>query len=102
MQLGLREEFEYFECSKCGCLQIEEVPLDLSKYYPDNYYSYLVDRPSLEHPKTGIRSVPVKLIIKIFSRHYFSNKNFLGAWVAKRSWLAGDYPNWVRHPKAQS
>jgi SAM-dependent methyltransferase len=99
MQLGLREEFEYFECSKCGCLQIEEVPLDLSKYYPDNYYSYLVDRPSLEHPKTGVRSVRVKLIIKILSRHYFSKKNFLGAWIAKRSSVANDYPYWVRRQR---
>jgi SAM-dependent methyltransferase len=99
MQLGLREEFEYFECSKCGCLQIEEVPLNLSRYYPDNYYSYLVDRPSLEHPKTGIPAVRVKLILRILSRHYFSNRNFLGAWIAERSSLAGDYPYWVRHQK---
>ena len=99
MQLGLREEFDYFECSRCGCLQIGEVPPDLSPYYPDNYYSYLVDRPSLEHPSNGLRSVRAKLIIKILSRHYFSHKNFFGAWVAKRSSLAGDYPYWVRHQK---
>jgi SAM-dependent methyltransferase len=99
MQIGLRAEFEYFECSKCGCLQIAEVPLDLSKYYPDNYYSYLVDGPSLVHPRTGIPAVRAKLIIKILSRHYFSKRNSLGALVAKRSSLAGDYPYWVRHQK---
>ncbi|MCM3874775.1 MAG: class I SAM-dependent methyltransferase [Pyrinomonadaceae bacterium] len=97
MQLGLREEFAYFECSKCGCLQIEEIPADLSKYYPNNYYSYVVDRPSLEHPTNGIRSVRAKLIVKILSRHYFSSKNVLGAFVAEKSSLAGDYPYWVRH-----
>ncbi len=97
MHLGLREEFAYFECSKCGCLQIEAIPLDLSKYYPDNYYSYVVDGASLEHPKNGLRSVRAKLIIKILSRHYFSHKNSLGAWVAERSSLAGDYPYWLRH-----
>jgi len=99
MQFGMREEFAYVECSKCGCLQIVEVPFDLSKYYPDNYYSYMVDGPSLEHPKNGIRSVRAKVIIKILSRHYFSNKNVLGAWVAERSSLAGDYPYWVTHQK---
>jgi len=99
MQLGLREEFEYFECSKCGCLQIAEVPPDLSKYYPENYYSYLVDGPSLVHPRNGIRAARAKLIIKILSHHYFSNKNALGEWLTKRSSLAGDYPLWVRNKK---
>ena len=99
MHLGLRDEFAYFECSKCGCLQIEEVPLDLSKYYPDDYYSYLVDRPSLDHPKNGLRAVRANLLIKILTRHYFSTKSALGAWVAERSSLAGDYPYWLRHQK---
>lgn len=39
MMLGLREEFEYLECSDCGCLQILSVPKDISKYYPSDYYS---------------------------------------------------------------
>jgi SAM-dependent methyltransferase len=99
MQIGLREEFEYFECSECGCLQIGEVPPDLSKYYPDNYYSYQVDRASLEHPKAGIPRLRAKLVTKILSRHFFSKKNPLGDWVAKRSSISGDYPYWVRHQK---
>ena len=38
---GTREEFEYLECARCGCLQIAGIPADLSKYYPrDSYYSY--------------------------------------------------------------
>ncbi len=37
---GLGDEFEYFQCALCGCLQIAEIPEDLGKYYPDNYYSY--------------------------------------------------------------
>lgn len=40
MFIGTRDEFEYFECSNCGCLQIKEIPVDLAKYYPENYYSY--------------------------------------------------------------
>ncbi len=40
MMFGFRDEFHYFECSDCGCLQIEEVPSNLSKYYPENYYSF--------------------------------------------------------------
>jgi 2-polyprenyl-3-methyl-5-hydroxy-6-metoxy-1,4-benzoquinol methylase len=41
MMLGFRDEFTYFKCSSCGCLQIVMPPEDLSKYYPsENYYSY--------------------------------------------------------------
>lgn len=35
-----KEEFLYFKCPVCGCLQIAEIPASLEKYYPDNYYSY--------------------------------------------------------------
>lgn len=40
MMQGSREEFRYFVCSCCECLQIEVVPKDLYQYYGKNYYSY--------------------------------------------------------------
>ena len=40
MVFGYRDEFEYFECGNCGCLQIKEYPNELCKYYPSNYYSF--------------------------------------------------------------
>jgi SAM-dependent methyltransferase len=40
MMFGYRDPFDYFECSRCGCLQILEVPRDLSKHYPPAYYSF--------------------------------------------------------------
>jgi SAM-dependent methyltransferase len=40
MLYGTRDEFFYIECGNCGCLQIYEIPVDTSKYYPKNYYSY--------------------------------------------------------------
>jgi len=42
MYFGTRDEFEYFECSSCGCLQIKKYPENLEKYYPDNYTSFRV------------------------------------------------------------
>jgi len=33
MALGTRDEFLYFECSRCGCLSLTEVPADLDRYY---------------------------------------------------------------------
>ena len=40
MMFGFRDVFSYFECSQCGCLQIDKIPTDMTKYYPSNYYSY--------------------------------------------------------------
>ncbi|NDV47165.1 class I SAM-dependent methyltransferase [Paludibacter sp. 221] len=40
LHLGLRDEFDYFECSTCGCLQIKNFPENIDKYYPSDYYSY--------------------------------------------------------------
>ncbi len=33
------ESFEYFECTHCDALQISSVPEDMSRFYPENYYS---------------------------------------------------------------
>ncbi len=40
MMYGSKDEFTYFQCSQCECLQIANVPKDISKYYPANYYSF--------------------------------------------------------------
>lgn len=40
MMLGLREEFRYLECGNCRCVHIIDIPQDMSKYYPENYYSF--------------------------------------------------------------
>ena len=41
MMFGMRENFNYFRCSSCGCLQIIELPKEMNKYYPsESYYSY--------------------------------------------------------------
>ena len=38
MMFGTQEEFSYFECLSCGCLQLSGIPGDMSKYYPQDYY----------------------------------------------------------------
>jgi len=40
MMFGTRDEFVYWECSGCGCLQIAEIPQNLADYYPPGYYSF--------------------------------------------------------------
>ncbi len=39
MMFGSREEFDYLLCADCGCLQILEFPEDVTRYYPERYYS---------------------------------------------------------------
>lgn len=39
MMLDTRDEFEYFVCDRCNCLQIAEVPENLGDYYGSEYYS---------------------------------------------------------------
>jgi len=51
MMFGMRDEFEYFECGSCGCLQIADIPRDISKYYPSKYSSFRVP----EFAKKAIR-----------------------------------------------
>jgi SAM-dependent methyltransferase len=53
MMYGLREEFEYDECPECGCLQIREVPSDLARYYPEDYYSFGVPSSADVAPPHG-------------------------------------------------
>jgi SAM-dependent methyltransferase len=40
MMFGLRDEFRYLECGNCHCVHLIDIPQDMSKYYPHNYYSF--------------------------------------------------------------
>ena len=40
MMIGTRELFTYYQCGKCSCLQLKDVPADLGSHYPDSYYSF--------------------------------------------------------------
>ena len=40
MMQNKRDEFEYFECDECNCLQIANVPENLGDYYGKGYYSF--------------------------------------------------------------
>jgi 2-polyprenyl-3-methyl-5-hydroxy-6-metoxy-1,4-benzoquinol methylase len=45
MMFGFRDEFLYFQCQQCQCLQIADIPDNMNKYYPSNYYSYTTTFP---------------------------------------------------------
>lgn len=49
MMQGTREEFCYFACDRCKCLQIDTIPENLGDYYGKDYYSFQVpEEPDME------------------------------------------------------
>ena len=50
---ALHESFDYVLCQACGCLQIVEVPADLSRYYGEGYYSFGA-RPARHGPGAAL------------------------------------------------
>lgn len=72
MMFGFRDKFIYFQCSKCKCLQILEIPKNIAKYYPDNYYSF-----SLYYPK-GIFNKIIKYVKKLRFKAAILNKDLVG------------------------
>lgn len=41
------EVFQYYKCPSCGLIYLVNVPKDLGKYYPANYYTIPKDRESI-------------------------------------------------------
>ena len=75
MAFGLREPFTYLECGQCGTLQLVEIPPDMAKYYPRDYYSFQPHGPL----KVFIR--------RKWSAHAFGNKNLVG-WLVSEIFFA--------------
>lgn len=98
MQFGLQDEFEYIECAQCGCLQIKEIPDDLSKYYPKNYYSYRAAQSTSQH-EIGIKGFKKRFIRDQITNYYLNRNSRLGAWLERKSSLSADYPPWMRLQK---
>lgn len=73
---GLEERFEYIECSDCGCLQLKNIPKDMSNYYPKNYYSL---QPSEPKKNNLIKS----LIINSRAEYAMKNRNIFGLIITK-------------------
>jgi SAM-dependent methyltransferase len=72
MMFGLRDEFDYFECNSCGCLQIQVIPLDISPYYPENYYAHNVS------PDKRFANPAIAVLRRLKARYDLSGGEFLG------------------------
>jgi SAM-dependent methyltransferase len=80
MMFGLREEFVYFQCSACRCLQIREIPADMTPYYPSNYYSMQVTLPEhgpFRKVRCAIEShIRLGVSNRLFKRHTRNQRIF--------------------------
>jgi SAM-dependent methyltransferase len=97
MMFGFRDEFEYYQCAECGCLQIAEIPQNIAKYYPQNYYSFNQNRDSL------LKSVYME------GKQYLENKiakqslgqeNLIGKIFAKK-YDSFTWPEWLKVAQVQ-
>jgi len=67
LQLGLSDSFKYMECGSCGCLFLIDVPSDMSKYYPTDYYSFIpMTEKSIPFLKRFIQNRVRKQIISYY------------------------------------
>ena len=76
MMFGFKDEFDYFECSNCGCLQISNDPINMDKYYPASYYSF---EALPEAPQNWLR----RFLKKKSNRHALFNDDFVGKLINK-------------------
>lgn len=90
MQLGLREEFTYMKCNECECLQLQDIPADLGKYYPnENYYSFNLEL-DVKKKADALR--------KIKSSYLLFGKNPLLGSLLSIGYKEPDYLSWLKIP----
>ncbi len=88
MMLGTRDQFEYWECSDCGCVQILEIPHNLDDYYPRSYFS-------LKRYRRPGRNLIRKIIDQRRVRHSLGVEDWLGKFL-NRFLRPLNYVEWCR------
>lgn len=94
MMFGTRDEFDYVECESCGTVQIADIPADLSRYYPSDYFSF----ESAEETDLGASFVR-RLGAKFAGKYLLHGKDLLGKAVLDRKpWIADHFPPSLSEP----
>lgn len=88
MIFGYRDEFVYYECCACGCLQIETPPQDLEKYYPSHYYSF--------DPPTIYKLSRIKDALKRKRTNFFLGEKTLVGRILQKLTGNPNLPNWLQ------
>ncbi len=76
MMYGFRDKFDYVHCNSCDCLQIKDFPLNLEKYYGDNYYSY---KPNFQN-----RSIFRRMLIRLRNKYAIFNEGLIGRFLYQK------------------
>ena len=87
MMLGLKSRHSYYECTECETLQIETIPADLTRYYPDDYYSFS------QLPESNIDSTFLR---KQQSGYLLYNRNIILGSLLSIGYKISDYIEWSR------
>ncbi len=92
MMFGFRDEFQYIECGTCGCLQLVEIPENIQKYYPNNYYSFEIKGEDHYIQNTLIKSVKRALKRKVLG-DFLQGNGFVSKLVTPK--YTSYYP-WIK------
>lgn len=92
MMFGLKDEFDYLECGQCKCLQIKEIPANLAKYYPEDYYSYF-SKGEEHHIQNSFSKIAKRNLKKRLLDYYLQGSNPIGKMMNTK--FSGYYP-WIK------
>ena len=93
MQLGLREMFTYMECGHCGLMQLQDIPADLGRYYPnDGYYSFNLGLEVKQKPDT---------LRKLKASYLIYGKNKLAGSLLSIGYKKPGYYDWLKDTAVQ-
>jgi SAM-dependent methyltransferase len=82
---GTGDDFEYYLCKYCGCLQIKDFPENLHRYYPNNYHN--------NGAKSDVRGVFKKWRRAIKKRVILTHPKFISPII--RLWLKSYSDFWI-------
>jgi len=83
MMFGTREEFSYFECNYCRSILISDIPNNIEKYYPSNYYSF---NDNISAQKTNLLKKLLRNILGIFYMNEVFG-NLLNGWIERKNFI---------------
>jgi 2-polyprenyl-3-methyl-5-hydroxy-6-metoxy-1,4-benzoquinol methylase len=92
MMFGMREQFAYFRCATCGCLQLNEIPRDMARFYTENYYSFQKAKTISLSLKDAFKR---RFFNRSMTRHVLGWRNFFGHFFC-RLVDHPDVPAWLR------
>lgn len=81
MMFGLRHEFVYVKCPACGCLQLMDIPEDMTVYYPAAYYSF--GNSAAQPGRKSFKARFSYSLMRCALRHQVGKTNLSG-WLARK------------------